>query len=782
VAASGGWRRGSAAALCALLLAAPAAGDEGQWTPAQIAELDPQHLKTLGLEIAPSELWNDKGGLMRAAVNLSGCSAALVSARGLIATNHHCAYRAIQSQSSPEHDYLKLGFLARKLEQELPAEGYTLRVLSTIRDVSQQVLAAADAASDPRERQRAIERTRKQLLLECEKKDPALRCSVASFDLGSRFELTEAVELRDIRLVWAPPSAIGEYGGEVDNWMWPRHTGDFALLRAYVGPDGKSAEHSTKNVPYQPKQHLAIGASGVRPGDFVAVLGFPGQTRRHLPASEVERQVQQVLPGVVDLFGEWLEILGRAKTRSPALSIKVAALNKNLSNRHKNARGMLEGIARMRLLDRRAREERRLEEWSKQPDRERHAGALAELVRLSERRRAGFQRRFLLEQVARGPNLLAVAIDLVRRARERDKPDIEREEPYMDRGATLLWKLQERRIRDHDPGVDAELTRALVNRARKLPEEQRIASLEKLAPAALEARFRASRLSDPAVAKRLFDGPSADVERSADPMIVLARSLVLEIEAAEAERDAEAGLESRAGPLYFEMLKSVRGGPVYPDANGTLRLSYGTVKGYEPSDGLIAKPQTTLRGAIAKHTGEPPFALPQPVIDAAPAARDSYWADAELGDLPLCFLANLDTTGGNSGSPVINGKGELVGLNFDRVWENIAGDFGYSTERSRNISVDLRFMLWLLDRVDRAGALMAELGATEFRSLPVQRSRVGALRKSDGAPPVEEPPDVPARSGCACELAGASHPRGLSALASIALLLGVRRRRRRGMC
>jgi hypothetical protein len=772
-----GARLGIAGVACTLALATRVAADEGQWTPAQIAELDRRHLQALGLELAPSELWNDKGGLMRAAVNLSGCSAAFVSERGLIATNHHCAYRALQAQSSPENDILKLGFLARKLEQELPAKGYTVQVLNTVRDVTQQVLAAAGAASDDRARQRAIERTRKSLVLECEKKDPALRCNVASFQLGSRFELLETVELRDVRLVWAPPSAIGEYGGEVDNWMWPRHTGDFALLRAYVGPDGKSAEHSSENRPYQPKVQLKIGASGVHPGDFVGVIGFPGQTKRHLPRSEVERQVDQVLPALIELYGDWLAILGRAKSRNKATAIKVAALDKSLANRHKNARGMLEGIRRMRLLDRRTREERRLEEWAKEPDRRPHARALTELAALAERRRQGFARAFVLEQLSRGPNLLGVAIDLVRRARERAKPELEREEAYMERGATLLWKLQERRLRDHDPRVDAELLGALIARAKRLPAGQRIQALENLAPAGLEARFRASKLSDPALVKRLFDGPAADLERSADPVIVLARALVTEIEADESERDEHSGLESRAGPLYFEMLKSVRGGPVYPDANATLRLSYGTVKGYDPIDGMSARPQTTLRGAIDKHTGAPPFSLPQPVIDAAPAARDSYWADAELGDLPLCFLSNLDTTGGNSGSPVINGKGELVGLNFDRVWENIAGDFAYSMERSRNISVDVRFMLWLLDRVDKAGALMVELGAAEYRSAPVQRSRAGALRKPSGAPAEEKP----ARSGCSCELSRSRHTHGTAALCALALALAARRRRRPAM-
>lgn len=767
--------------------AAPARADEGQWKPEQIRELDENKLKSLGLAIEPSKVWNGKGGLLRAAVNLSGCSASFVSERGLIASNHHCAYRAVQGQSTPEKDLLKNGFVAKSPGDELPAKGYTVQVLRSIRDVTKEVLAAAHGAKDDRARHEAIELAEKKLVLQCEKKDPALRCQVASFYLGSHFELFEALEIRDVRLVYAPPSSVGEYGGEVDNWMWPRHTGDFALMRAYVGPDGKSAEHSPANVPYRPPVHLAIGADGVRPGEFVAVMGYPGRTYRYLPASEVERHLSQVFPSTIDLYGQWLTLLEAAARRGKDVAIKVAALNKSLANRHKNARGMVDGIQRMRLLERRKREERRLAEWAKQPGRERHARALTDLGKLSDERRAAFPREFLLEQLSRGPNLLAAAIDIVRRARERKKPDLEREEAYMDRGAPLLWKLQERRIRDFDARVDAELLATLALRARELPEAQRIDALAKLAAGkelaaaarALEPRLRASKLSDPAFAKRLFDGEPEATERSADPLIALARALAPELEALEATKQSRSGLESRAGPLYFEMLKSVRGGPVYPDANGTLRFSYATVKGYEPKDGLIAKPQTTLSGAVNKHTGESPFDLPRAVIDKAPEAKNSYWADAELDDLPLCFLSTADTTGGNSGSAVINGKGELVGLNFDRVWENIAGDFGYSPERSRNISVDVRFLLWLLDRVENAGPLLSELGVAEYRSAPVQRSRAGLRRPRPGAPRDEPKPEP--RSGCACGIPARGGAAPLLLLAvGLGLALGRRRRRAKG--
>ncbi len=756
--------------LCALAsFASPSVADEGQWTPRQLAELDADELRKLGLELEPRQLWNDDGGgLMRAAVNLSGCSAAFVSERGLIATNHHCAYRAIQGQSTPEANHLERGFLAKSPGEELLAKGYTVRVLVAIRDVTARVHAAMQGKSDDRERFRAAERAQKQIVLECEKKDPALRCAAESFYLGARFELFEAIELRDIRLVYAPPAAIGEYGGDVDNWMWPRHTGDFALLRAWAAPNGKSAEHAKDNVPYRPSAHLKIGTSGVRPGDFVAVMGYPRRTNRYLPTAEVERQVDQVLPALIDLYGEWLDVLAEEKKRGEAVAIKLAALEKSLANRHKNARGMLDGIARMRLLERRRGEERALSDWAKTADRKRYGDALGKLAALAKQRRDSFGKDFLLEQAPRGPNLLAVAIDLTRRARERKKPDLERDPAYMDRNASQLWKTQERRVRDFDPKVDARLIAALAARSKRLPEPDRLRALETPATAQVLATTELSKLE---LVREMFDAEPERVLASADPLLVLARKLVDPIEAARATDEARSGIELAAGPLYFEMLKQVRKGAVYPDANGTLRLSYATVKGYEPRDGLIAKPQTTLSGALAKHTGNPPFALPGAVRDKAAGAKTSYWADAELGDLPLCFLSNADTTGGNSGSPVVNGKGELVGLNFDRVWENIAGDFGYSNDRSRNISVDVRYMLWLLDRVDDAGALLTELGVAELRSRPPER-------KASAPPPASEPKPEP-KAGCAI---GA--PGGEARISPWLALLAVASlgRRRAAMC
>ncbi|MEZ4427494.1 MAG: S46 family peptidase, partial [Nannocystaceae bacterium] len=299
----------AAAVACSAGAPGIASADEGQWTPDQISTLDLTAARSRGLELTPEQLWDPNGGgLMRAVVNLGGCTASFVSQDGLIATNHHCAYGALQSQSTVEHDYLKDGFLARSRADELEARGKTVRVLESIEDVTPRVTAAIAAAADDRGRGAAIERVEKELVAACED-EPQLRCQVAAFYGGNDYRLLRYRELLDVRLVYAPPSAIGEYGGEIDNWMWPRHTGDFSLLRAYTSPAGAPAPFAAENVPYKPAQWLRAATEGVAPGEFVAVMGYPGHTDRYLPAVEVRRQVEQVLPTRIELYGAWIALL-----------------------------------------------------------------------------------------------------------------------------------------------------------------------------------------------------------------------------------------------------------------------------------------------------------------------------------------------------------------------------------------------------------------------------------------------------------------------------------------
>lgn len=758
-----------------LTIGVRADADEGQWMPRQIAELDADELRAKGLELAPRELYDPAGGgLLEAVVNLGGCSAGFVSADGLIATNHHCAMSAIQAASSVEHDYLKDGFLAKTRAEEIVAKDEDVEIVQRITDVTAKVHEVIAREQDPAARALAVEQLAKELVRECEAAAPARRCRVAEFYAGAEFQLIDSLVLRDVRLVYAPPEAIGNFGGEVDNWMWPRHTGDFTLLRAYVGAGGESVEHAETNVPYQPKRFLPVGSDGVEPGDFVAVLGFPGNTQRYQSSAEVARQIEQVLPARAELNREWIDLLEAAGERDPAVRIKVAAKMRSLQNREKNARGMLDGLARNGTLTRREKEDEELARWAAAQKDPRYAAALDRLAELSATRREGFARDFLLDNASRGSNALALAIDIVRRARERAKPDLERVAAYMDRDAEQLWSTQQRRIRDFDREVDRQLLQSWLVRVAALPEGQRFAQGD-------AEKLLRTKVIDAPYAEKLWQADWAAIEKERDPLLAFARALVPEIEAAEARDRAHKGAMLELGPRWFEMLDAVRSGPVYPDANGTLRISFAHVSGYSPREGLVATPQTTVSGLLAKHTGKAPFDVPQAIRDAAPRAKTTYWADPKLGDVPVAMLADGDTTGGNSGSPVIDGRGRWIGLNFDRVWENIAGDYGYNVQRSRNIVVDVRYLLWILDEVVHADALLAELGVAELAAAPARSGDATAAStaatpttkgSADIGVPREQPREIaPAEVGCGC----ATHERSALGLFAI-LLLGVRRR------
>lgn len=774
----------TAAALTGGLLSlSEARANEGQWMPRQIAELDADELQRLGLELTAKELWNpEDGGLMSAIVNLGGCSAGFVSPKGLVASNHHCAHGAIQSLSSVEHDYLTDGFLAPTLGDELAAKGQSVKVLESIEDVTERVRSAAKS-SDPVSRANEVERATKEIIAACEDADAGVRCQLRGFYNGSEYHLFKFLEFTDIRLVYAPPSAVGNYGGEVDNWMWPRHTGDFSLMRVYASPDGKPAEYSEDNVPFSPKRWLEVSPEGVEPGDFIAILGYPGHTDRYLPAPEVERQLEQFLPARVDLYGEWIDILEAKGAQNPEVRIKVAATLRGFANRHKNARGMIEGIRALGLLDRRKAEEGELAKWAEGAD-EKYRTVLADLAAMAKTRRRTFDGDFLVGNVHRASNALGIAITLVRRAKERTKPDLEREPQYMDRGEQRLWSSTQRKVANFDAGVDEAMLSTFLRRAEALEPAQSFTTATR---GDLARRLAKTRVTDLAFAQAMFDAGDWDaVQASSDPMIAWARELLPAIERhSEADRRRK-GEMLALGPLYFEMLRAVREGPVYPDANGTLRLSYATVRGYSPADGMIATPQTTLRGQVRKHRGEAPFDLPTRVRDAAPGAASTYWADPGLGDVPVCFLSDGDTTGGNSGSPVIDGKGRWVGLNFDRVWENIAGDFGYSSDRSRNIIVDIRYLLWTLDEVNQAAGLLDELGVSKLADAKARPRTTSGTKTEDGSSNVglsKRGPEsvnaaVDSAPGCACSAGRTSNTElGWFALGLFAIGLGQRRRK-----
>jgi hypothetical protein len=696
-------------AIAGLLVACPAQAGEGKWTPQQVLEQGPDWVKAQGFGLPLPRLWDAAagGGLLANAVQLPGCSGSFVSPEGLLITNHHCADGILQEHSTPQANLSRDGYLARSPSDEKKAGAYRIQVPRAFRDVTREVTAALSAAADDLARFKAKQAQQKRLVAECEAK-PATRCQFAEFDGGLFFTLTEFEEVSDVRLVYAPPLAVGNYGGEVDNWSWPRHTGDFALLRAYQ--DGQ---------PYRPRYFFPVATRGVREGDAVAVLGYPGRSYRSWIADEMQEREQLYFPTLRDLNAEWIGIIEAEGARSPEASIATVDDLRSLENRRKNAEGQVVGLRRGRIVERQRAADARVAAWA-----ERQAGGKAalaayrELAELNTARLRTWQRDFLLDLVARGPRGLRWPALLARRASEGVKPDAEREPGYMQRDLARMRAELERDQKRYAEAVDRRLFRSWVKRALALPRDQRIAAVDALFAAAADdaaldatigSLYAASRVFDLASRKAMFEENPEALRARQDPLLTLGFAIDEERKALKERSDAAEGATLRLRPVWRRAVTSEAGRPIAPDANGSLRVSFGRVRGYSPREAVTMSPHTTLAGAVDKHTGVEPFDLPASVREAYQLKRFGRWADSATGSVPVAILADCDTTGGNSGSPTIDGEGRLVGVNFDRVWENVANDFGYNPDVARNVIADVRYLLWLLEEVEGASELLREL-------------------------------------------------------------------------
>ncbi|HSS75349.1 MAG TPA: S46 family peptidase [Thermoanaerobaculia bacterium] len=708
-----------------LAVSGTAVAIEGKWTPEQILELGPKWLREQGLQVAPETLWSrEGGGLLDAAVRIGGCSAGFISERGLLVTNHHCAFGILQQHSTPQRDLITDGFLAQTPADELPGSGVRATVPHRITDVTAEVEAAVPAKADDLVRFKAIERKKKDLVAACEQQANR-RCEVATFDGGVLYQLNESLEYPDVRLVYAPPRAVGEYGGEVDNWSWPRHTGDFALLRVYSAPDGQPAAHATANVPYHPQHFFPVAAEGLENNSFIMLVGYPVRTYRSYTEAEMAERATLFYPGMSALYRGWLDVMEAASAQNETARIALADRIKVLANNEKNARGQVAGLRRGHILENKTESEKAIVAWAASHPEQRDALAAREtLARLVAERRHTWDRDFLLDQMRRGPKPLDLALSLVRWAGEKAKPDLEREPDYQERNRDILREKLERDQKRMHLATEAALLTDVLARLANLPADSRVPAVEAFAGGARErASLRPrvdgllahSKVTDLAARKKMFDESADQLRARHDPLLDLAFSLDAELRALKERNDRFDGAISRLRPRWQRAVIAHAGKPVAPDANGTLRVTLGHVQGYVPRDGMWMRPQTTLAGVVEKNTGEEPFAAPKELLTAAAKAPMSRWAASKLKDVPVNFLADADTTGGNSGSPVLNHKGELVGVNFDRVWENVANDFGYDPNVARNVSVDIRYLLWMLEALNGEAAkpLLKEMGVPE---------------------------------------------------------------------
>jgi hypothetical protein len=672
--------------------------------------MDWAKLKKRGMQLTKDQFWHpEKGGVLTASVQLRGCSASFVSADGLLVTNHHCAFGAINALSTPQQNYLRDGFVARDRAAELRARGVIVQIVRRIEDVTDKVHEAIAKATTPIQRFRAEQIAIARLVAEGEK-EPDTKCNVASMFEGREYHLYYRTKLTDVRLVYAPPQSVGEFGGETDNWEWPRHTGDFCFLRAYAAPDGSPRRYHEENVPYKPQHILKVSQAGVQEGDLVLILGYPGRTERYLSSEAVKDRQGISYPMRLELYTGIIEILTARSQASEAKHLEYASLIKGLANGQKNALGMVKGLARNAVVERKLREEEQFRKWL-QLDNKRQkkwGKVLDDVIALDLEARKTQAKDMVLGLLlsSRLDPFLRRVVDMCGWA-ERQVPEVE---PRVPRGLA-----GSRRLTNDLKEVQVPTIALLVKAALDLPKEQRIQGMEafaadgKIQEQVLDLIEDSGLMTVAGRRQWLRKGAKALVENES-PLVLLARGLHKERMALIERNRERAGRRLVVGPKWIEAQQQWRGTSFYPDANSTMRVSIASVKGYQPNDGIWHRPHTTVAGVLDKYTGKVPFDCPKPLLAAAKNRKTSRFFDDRIGDVPVCFLSDGDTTGGNSGSPVINGKGELVGLNFDRVFEAVAGDFGWNPDRSRNISVDMRYVLWILEQVQPAPHLLKEMG------------------------------------------------------------------------
>ena len=660
------------ALLAAAALMPSARADEGMWLPMLISQRI-EHMHDKGFTLDAEDIYSINQASLKDAVVLfgGGCTGEVVSPEGLLFTNHHCGYSQIQKHSSVEHDYLKDGFWALDRSDELPNPGLSVMFLEYMQDVTSELSSATD-------RQAAID----SLVTSAEAAGKGLSASVEEFYYGNQYFLFVYKEFRDVRLVGAPPSSIGKFGGDTDNWMWPRHTGDFSIFRIYAGPDNEPAGYSEDNVPYRPKKYFKIATGGVQEGDFTFIYGFPGSTREYVTSDEVRYIGEISDPAKIALRTMRLEIMKKYMDSSQDLRIRYSSKYANVSNAWKKWQGEAGGIERNGTVEEKEAYEARFAEWAAGTRYEGLLDRLDSLYKVFEP--LNFAREYTSET--------ALALELPKfataycNASEEDRAQLA-DDFYKD------WWLP----------VDKECFIALMDAYSKdVPAEFR--------PACFDSSL-VRYGSIPAWADAVFGGGLSKGELSDaanDPAYAFRKAFtehynnVLLPEYLRISDEITALYKDyMQGQMEFEPEKAF-----YPDANLTLRVAYGNVAGYSPSDGVYYKPVSTLTGIMEKDNPE--------IFDYdVPQKLRELYATGLYDDMPVCFIATNHTSGGNSGSPVIDADGNLIGLNFDRVWEGTMSDIAFDPAFCRNICLDIRYLLFVVDKVCGAGALLDELEFVE---------------------------------------------------------------------
>ena len=689
--------------------------DEGMWEPHQM-ELLKKELRASGYKRSVSNVSNLFKHPMSAIVSLGGCSAAFVSQDGLIATNYHCIERSfLQFNSNAESDLFETGFVARTKDAEKrSAPGARVYVTLESNEITEQVLAGLTDDTKAIDRAKIIEDNKKEIIKNCETSDE-VECRVRSFFSGETYKVEKVLKLKDIRLVYAPPSYIGEYGGEIDNWMFPRHTGDFALLRAYTAQDGSSEEYNEDNIPYKSDSFLKISAKGVDDNDFVMVVGYPGRTNRTITFNEIKWDLEIGFQETVKFLERGIELMDENTNSSDGSILKYRGLKSGYENYHKKISGQIDGANNFKLLESEKIKWTQFLDFVENQATEIDKNYLNELLNsINQDHEKAIAKRYYGNS-----SLISQAKIIYRNAFEKEKTDAERKPGYQDRDQERITNRIKSLDYSFDPrvdkaifkdrlmvyaGIDSSLRRIVYSKLLKLDESEEMI-LRKV------DEIYSTKYKNSESFLTMLEMTLDELNESSDPLIIFAKETFNESMEYEKETEENGAKKQLLKSKFISLLKryyELSGKQMYADANGTLRVTYGNVAGVSLKDGLIYEPFTRLEGIAQKHSGIKPFNASNKLLSLIEKKDYGRYFYKPINSVPVNFLSTLDITNGNSGSATINSKFELVGLAFDGMLETIISDYKYIPE-ARSISVDSRYLLWTLEKFENADNIINEL-------------------------------------------------------------------------
>ncbi len=694
---------------------------EGMWIPILLKKYNLAEMQRMGFKLTAQDIYDVNNASMKDAVVIfgGGCTGELISNEGLLITNHHCGYSSIQAHSTVEHDYLTNGFWAMNRSEELPNKGLSVSFLEYMEDVSDQIFAGTENLSGEEKEQKIKENSKN--IQEKAEKDGKFKAQVKPLFYGNQYFLYVYKIYTDIRLVGAPPSAIGKFGGDTDNWMWPRHTGDFSLFRVYADKNNEPAKYSPDNVPYKPKKFFPISLKGVHPGDFTMVFGYPGRTMQYWPSQEVDVTMNQRDPDRIKIRDKKLAVIRTDMEADPKVRIQYSAKYAGISNSWKKWQGEISGLKRLDAIDRKLAYEKEFKAWAEKNgtwEDEYKAvfdGFQSDFKKYDEYIRAN---DYYSEIVFRGVELFRLAGQVNAIIKSIEKEDNKKVAATRKSMLNSILGFMRNYNQPTDEKLFAELMPMLASdlNNRFLPAYY-LKLIEKYGHDKLiEKVYRKSVLTDTEKLKKILENGSNKqlAKLKKDPVIALYASfynkyttdITPELQAVSAK------IRANMKKYMAGIMEMKKGQPLYPDANFTLRVAYGKVEGYKPKDGVTYNYYTTLKGIMEKDNPEIyDYDVPDRLKELY--NNKDYGRYEVDGEVPVCFTASNHTTGGNSGSPVVNGDGELIGVNFDRCWEGTMSDIMFDPERCRNITLDIRYALFLIDKFAGAGYLLNEMDLVE---------------------------------------------------------------------